>query len=80
MYMFRKALCTLRSIALLPNNNSKFFVAIGSIPIFAALQSSFYAEVALPIAIGMVEHPAIGSGWWIRTEKNTFVVVLFMRK
>jgi len=67
--MFRKALCTLRSIALLPNNNSKFFVAIGSIPIFAALQSSFYAEVALPIAIGMVEHPGIGSGGGFELKK-----------
>ena len=60
MCMYRKALCTPPSTVHLPNNNSKFFVAIGSIPIFAALQSSLNAEVALPIAIGMVEHPALG--------------------
>ena len=51
-FRFRKVLCTLQSIAApLLNNRIKFFVAIGSIPIFAPLKVLINAEVA-----HLVEH------------------------
>ena len=48
MCMCRRALCILPSTMHLLNNNIKFFVAIGSIPIFATLQSSYKCRSSSP--------------------------------
>ena len=66
--MYRKALCTPPSTVHLPNNNSKFFVAIGSIPIFAALQSSLNAEVAHLVEHDLAKVGVAGSSPVFRSE------------